>query len=109
VTPCAVCTVHLETRSVGFLVELQNQGRWFGLKTSRLVFSDLSTKLMATVFSSLGSKPMAMVFSDLGLKLVVMVSTGLASKPVWVSWLSPKTKVIEGFLVCALKPTATVW
>jgi hypothetical protein len=29
VTPCAVCTVHVETRSVGFLVEPQNQGRWF--------------------------------------------------------------------------------
>jgi hypothetical protein len=35
-TPCAVCTVHMKTRSIGFLVELQNQGRWFpglGLKT----------------------------------------------------------------------------
>jgi hypothetical protein len=29
VTPCAVCTVHLKTRSVGFLVETQNQGQWF--------------------------------------------------------------------------------
>jgi hypothetical protein len=27
VTPCAVCTVHKETRSVGFLVEPQNHGR----------------------------------------------------------------------------------
>jgi hypothetical protein len=25
----AVCTVHEETRSTGFLVEPQNQGRWF--------------------------------------------------------------------------------
>jgi hypothetical protein len=36
VTLCAVCTVHKETRSVGFLVEPQNQGRRFlglGLKT----------------------------------------------------------------------------
>jgi hypothetical protein len=24
---CAICTVHVETRSVGFLVEPQNQGR----------------------------------------------------------------------------------
>jgi hypothetical protein len=24
-----VCTYHVETRSVGFLVEPQNQGRWF--------------------------------------------------------------------------------
>jgi hypothetical protein len=34
---------------------------------------------------------------------------GLASKPVvTVSWLSLKTKVVEGFLVWASKPTATV-
>jgi hypothetical protein len=26
---CVVCTMHEETRSVGFLVEPQNQGRWF--------------------------------------------------------------------------------
>jgi hypothetical protein len=26
---CAVCTVHVETRSASFLVEPQNQGRWF--------------------------------------------------------------------------------
>jgi hypothetical protein len=29
VTLCAVCTVHVETRNVGFLVERQNQGRLF--------------------------------------------------------------------------------
>jgi hypothetical protein len=29
VAPCAVCTVHVEMRSVGFLVEPQNQGRRF--------------------------------------------------------------------------------
>jgi hypothetical protein len=29
VAPCAVCTVHVETRSESFLVEPQNQGRWF--------------------------------------------------------------------------------
>jgi hypothetical protein len=27
VAPCAVCTCHVETRSAGFLVEPQNQGR----------------------------------------------------------------------------------
>jgi hypothetical protein len=26
---CKVCTWHVETRSAGFLVEPQNQGRWF--------------------------------------------------------------------------------
>jgi hypothetical protein len=29
VTPCAVCTMHVETRSANFLVEPQNQGRRF--------------------------------------------------------------------------------
>jgi hypothetical protein len=29
VTPCEVCTVHEEMRRAGFLVEPQNQGRWF--------------------------------------------------------------------------------
>jgi hypothetical protein len=29
VVPCAVCTWHVETRSVGFLVEPQNQGQRF--------------------------------------------------------------------------------
>jgi hypothetical protein len=29
VVPCAVCTVHVETSSVGVLVEPQNQGRRF--------------------------------------------------------------------------------
>jgi hypothetical protein len=32
VTPCAVCTVHMEMRSTDFLVEPQKQGRgFFGL------------------------------------------------------------------------------
>jgi hypothetical protein len=29
VAPCAVCTWHVETRSAGFVVEPQNQGRQF--------------------------------------------------------------------------------
>jgi hypothetical protein len=29
VIPCAICTVHNEMRSAGFLVETQNQGRQF--------------------------------------------------------------------------------
>jgi hypothetical protein len=29
VAPCAVCTVHVDTRSASFLVEPQNQGRQF--------------------------------------------------------------------------------
>jgi hypothetical protein len=33
---CAACTMHIETRSTGFLVEPQNHGRWF--------VNDLSSK-----------------------------------------------------------------
>jgi hypothetical protein len=36
VTLCAVCTMHMEMRSAGFLVEPQNQGRRF--------VSDLASK-----------------------------------------------------------------
>jgi hypothetical protein len=44
--------------------------QWFGLKTTRIVFSGLDLKPVATVFSGLASKP------------VVTVSPDLASKPV---------------------------
>jgi hypothetical protein len=50
VTPCAVCTMHKETRSVGFSVWPQNQGRrvsWFGLQNWQLRFGDLSLKITA--------------------------------------------------------------
>jgi hypothetical protein len=74
VAPCTVCTWHLETRSTGFLVEPQNQGRrfceWFGLKTTQTVCEWFDLKTTRTVFSSLTSK------------LVTTVSSGLASKPV---------------------------
>jgi hypothetical protein len=40
VTLCAVCTVHKEMRSTGFLVEPRNQGRQF---------CDLGLKITATV------------------------------------------------------------
>jgi hypothetical protein len=45
---CVVCTVHMETRSASFLVEPQNQGRWF--------------------MSGLASKPLRRFLIDLGLK-----------------------------------------
>jgi hypothetical protein len=49
VTPCAICTVHVETRSVGFLVEPQNQGRRF--------VNGLASKPVATVSPGLPTKP----------------------------------------------------
>jgi hypothetical protein len=46
----------------------------------------------------------------LGLKTGGDGFSGLASKPVaMVSWLSLKTKVVEGFSVWASKPTTMVW
>jgi hypothetical protein len=48
VAPCAVCTVHVEMRSVGFLVEPQNQDRRF--------------------VSRLASKPLRWFLIGLGLK-----------------------------------------
>jgi hypothetical protein len=54
---------------------------WFGLKTTRTVFTGLATKLVATISRSLASKPTAAVSSGLVSKLVAMVSPGLASKP----------------------------
>jgi hypothetical protein len=49
VTLCAVCTVHTETMSAGFLIEPQNQGRRF--------------------ISGLGSKPLGRVVRGLASKL----------------------------------------
>jgi hypothetical protein len=85
VAPCAVCTWHVETRSAGFLVEPQIQGRRFvsGLASKPLgrFVSGLASKPAATVFAGLTSKPVATVFSSLTSKLVETVSPGLASKP----------------------------
>jgi hypothetical protein len=77
VTPCAVCTMHLKTRSVGFLVETKTkvnglsviwpQNHWdgfhqfglktggdgflrFGLKTGGLGFSVWTSKLVTVVW-----------------------------------------------------------
>jgi hypothetical protein len=62
---CAVCTVHVETRTVGFLVKPQNQGRWFK--------SGLASKPHRQV-SWFGPQNRQLRFSDLGLKITAMVS-----------------------------------
>jgi hypothetical protein len=56
---CAVCIVHMETRSMCFLVEPQNQGRQF--------------------LSGFGSKPLGWFFTGLASKPVATISGGLAS------------------------------
>jgi hypothetical protein len=50
VAPCAVYTVHVETRSAGFLVEPQNQCQQFDLKTTGTVceWFDLKTTQMVS-------------------------------------------------------------
>jgi hypothetical protein len=53
VTLCAVCTMHKEMRSTGFLVPPQNQGRWvsrFGPQNRQLEFDGLGHKITVTVF-----------------------------------------------------------
>jgi hypothetical protein len=87
--PCAVCTWHMETMSVSFLVEPQNQGRRF--------VSGLALKPLGR-FCRFDLKTGGDGFSRFGLK------TGR-----WVSWLSLKTKVVEGFLVWTSKPAVLVW
>jgi hypothetical protein len=98
VAPCAVCTWHVETRSTGFLVEPQNQGRRF-----------------ASGFASKPLKRFLMVWPQNQWRRFSPVwpqNWWRRFLPVWpenqrsVSWLSLKTKVVEGFPVCASKPTA---
>jgi hypothetical protein len=120
-TSCAVYTVHVEMTRAGFLVEPQNQGPRFGLKTTRTVFVGLTSKPVvmvsgglaskpaATVFSGLASEPVATVFSSLASKLVAMVSPSLASKPVVNFLVEPQNQGGGGFLlVWASKPAASV-
>jgi hypothetical protein len=84
----------VETRSAGFLVEPQNQGRRF--------VSGLASK-PATVFTSLASKPVATVSSSLTSKLVATVSPGLASKPATGCLFEPQNQGGGGFPGLGLK------
>jgi hypothetical protein len=61
--------------------------QWFGLKTTVTVFSGLASNPVATVFSGLASNRWRRF-------LPVWPQNGW-----WVSWLSLKTKVVEGFLI----------
>jgi hypothetical protein len=88
VTPCAVCTWHMETRSTGFLVEPQNQGRRFSL-----VWSQNQWRRFSPVWPQNWWRRFLPVWPQ---------------NRRWVSWLSLKTKVVEGFPVWASKPLALV-
>jgi hypothetical protein len=88
---------------------------WFGLKTTRTVFTGLASKPVATVFSSLasklvatissglGSKPASTVFFSLSSKLVATVSPGLASKPAVDFLVEPQNQGGGGFSGLGLK------
>jgi hypothetical protein len=62
-TLCAVCTVHKEMGSAGFLVWPQNQGRWF------LPVCPQNRWLWVSWFG----QNQQLLFGDLGLKITMMV------------------------------------
>jgi hypothetical protein len=76
---------------------------WFGLKTTRTVFTGLASKPVATVSSGLGSKPVATVFTGLISKPVATVCPGLASKPAVVFLVEPQNQGGGGFSGLGLK------
>jgi hypothetical protein len=114
VAPCVVCTMHVETRSVGFLVDLKTkvndlsvvwpQNHWdgflqFSLKTGGDGFCGLASKPVATVswlsfkprwwrFSQFGPQNWRLRFCDLGHKITVTIS-----------WFGPQNHVGFGLSV----------
>jgi hypothetical protein len=91
---------------------------WFGLKTTRTIFTGLASEPVATVFSSLASKlvatvscglaskPAATVFSSLSSKLAVTVSPGLASKLAVGFLFEPQNQGGGGFPDLGLKTSS---
>jgi hypothetical protein len=101
-TPCVVCTVHMETRGAGFFIEPQNQGQRFisGLASKPLgrFVSGLASKPLRRFISGLTSKPVVTVFSVLASKPVVAVSPVSASKSMVSFLVKPQNQGGEGFL-----------
>jgi hypothetical protein len=101
VMSCAVCTVHVETRSTGFLVDPQNQSLRF--------VSGLASKPLRRFISGLASKPLGR-FS-----LVWPQNRWRRFLPVWpqnrglrVSRFGPQNRQLQ-FGDLNLKITATVY
>jgi hypothetical protein len=67
---------------------------WFGLKTTRMVFTDLASEPVVTVSGGLASKSAVTVSSGLASKPAVTVSSGLASKPVATDFSSLASKLL---------------
>jgi hypothetical protein len=115
VTPCVVCTVHIKTRSVCFLVEPQNQGLRFvgglalkplgrfviGLASNprgRLLLVWPQNRWWRVLLvlpqnrwlrvSQLGPQNWQLWFGDLGLKITVTIS-----------WFEPQNHVDDGLKV----------
>jgi hypothetical protein len=77
-TLCAICTMHVARMNMG-MVEPQNQGRWFGLKTGSDGFSRFGLKTGGDNFFRFSHKADSFGFSGLGLKtgsygLVILTS-----------------------------------
>jgi hypothetical protein len=82
---------------------------WFGLKTSRTVFTDLASKPVVTVSGGLASKPAATVSVGLASKPVATVSSGFASKPAaMISDGLASKPAVTVFSGLASKPVAMV-
>jgi hypothetical protein len=96
VTPCAIYTMHVKTRSAGFLVEPQNQGRRFvsGLTSKSLGrFFSFWHQNRWRLFSLVWPQNRWLGFPGLGIKITVMVS-----------WFEPQPSMFR-FIDCATKPT----
>jgi hypothetical protein len=82
---------------------------WFGIKTTRTVFTGLASKPVATVSSGLASKPAITVSSDLASKPAATVSSDLGLKSVVTVFSSLASKLVATVSPClALKPAVGV-
>jgi hypothetical protein len=99
VTPFAICTVHMETSSAGFLDHSDGFHR-FGLKTGG---DSLASKPVVTVSDGLASKPAETVSSGLTSKSTATVSPDLASKLVVGFLVEPPNQGGGRFLGLGLK------
>jgi hypothetical protein len=95
--------------SVWALKSMVTVCEWFGLKTTRMVFAGLASKLVVTVSSGLASKPATIVSSGLVSKPAKMVSGGLTSKPAATVFSGLASKPVRSvFSSLASKLVATV-
>jgi hypothetical protein len=104
----APCTWRREHGFLGWALKPRSTVcEWFGLKTTRTVFTGLTSKSVATVSSGLASKPAATVFSSLPSKLVATVSPGLVSKPMVGFLVEPQNQGDGGFPDLGLKTSSS--